>query len=486
MTNQEATTNTEQINLTPDELINKLRLALSEEGDFPASAKVVSELQKLTSDPNSTSQQITEVILNEPSLGTRVLHMVNSVSYNRGAQIMTISQAVMRLGMKQLADICAGLVLLQKFVPASRRDGTFANALKKLLVTSLLSGALSDDNSRHAKNESGYLAGTFAEIGSLLLAYYFPKIFEAANQRTLEKNIPLEKSIFEITGVTPLKLSIEVLSALNLPDFYRELLGRAEEGSKAGSYKSPSNIEGALGSLNCARTISEAVCLGGSKEQLDKIILTQKNDKLADLVGTLPVLFKSHCAVLEVDLPMLPEFLSNYNEDNRKLPLVGSSSSSSDDQFTKYVEEIKQSIEEREPTASIITSVMETLAWGLGFSRVVLLLINQQRTALNGRMGLGKMNGIDPKKISRSLSAPELNKAADIVAFRECRPVFVGQVLLPDGWPVAALPVGTKIKQLGVIYCDKNNGADGELSARDRAAIGVLVELLERSINTGK
>ena len=129
--------------LTPDELIQRLRSALAKDGDFPASAKVVSELRQLTNDPKTTASQITEVILREPSLGTRVLHLVNSSFYRRAKAIMTVSQAVVQIGMRPLAEMCAGLVLLQKFVPTARQGGSFANCLRKTVLTSLLTSSIS-------------------------------------------------------------------------------------------------------------------------------------------------------------------------------------------------------------------------------------------------------------------------------------------------------------------------------------------------------
>ena len=110
-------TDSGKASMTAEQFVEKLRNALRRDGDFPASAKIVSELRMLTSDPRTTANQITEVILREPSLGTRVLHLVNSSFYRRAKPIMTVSQAVVQIGMKPLADLCAGLVLLQKFVP---------------------------------------------------------------------------------------------------------------------------------------------------------------------------------------------------------------------------------------------------------------------------------------------------------------------------------------------------------------------------------
>src|SRR4051812_10945405 len=104
---------------SPDELLKRLRTALKKDGDFPASARIVNELKALTTDPKTTANQLAEVILREPSLGARVLHLVNSSFYRRSKPIMTVSQAVIQVGMKPLAELCAGLVLLQKFGPVA-------------------------------------------------------------------------------------------------------------------------------------------------------------------------------------------------------------------------------------------------------------------------------------------------------------------------------------------------------------------------------
>jgi HD-like signal output (HDOD) protein len=168
------------VELTSEELVKRLKKALGNDGDFPASARVVSELRTLASDPSSTAQQITEVILREPSLGARVLHVVNSTAYHRGTPIMTVSQAVLRLGMKQLAELCAGLILLQKFVPSSRRGGAFANCLKRMIVTALLSSSFGREQLKESpnatKSECGYLAGCSLKWGScswLIISHMF-------------------------------------------------------------------------------------------------------------------------------------------------------------------------------------------------------------------------------------------------------------------------------------------------------------------------
>ena len=485
-----------KIELTSEELIEKLKNALGRDGDFPASAKIVSELKQLTSDPNTTANQITEIILKEPSLGTRVLHLVNSSFYHRGTPIMTVSQAVLRIGMKPLADLCAGLVLLQKFVPASRRDGAFAGCLRKMVLTSLLSSAISTEASKaqgaNKASECGYLAGALAEIGTLLLAYYFPQVYEAALKRAETKHQDIDKSILEITGLTPLKLSREVLDALNLPDFYKDVLSASDGDSPAPTAKniSPQQLEvqkGARG-LRAAKEVSTVVAEGRSKEEIDRAVnniqakLGIDASVIKNVVVALPEMFKAHCELIEVDLPKLPDFVAEYKATDSSAEVV--QDDGANDPFKQFVEEIRQAVENREPTASIITTVMETLAWSLKFDRVILLLVTgQNKNNLSGRMMLGKSEGIDPKKVIRPLGAQAQPKACDALAFKDSRPVYHGLSVLPDGWPFVAMPIGSGSRAIGVVYADKVHSTQTELTTREQAAISVLVELLDRSVN---
>jgi len=488
--------------ITAEELVRKLRQALRREGDFPASAKVVTELKQLTSDPKTTANQVTEVILREPSLGVRVLHLVNSSFYRRAKPIMTVSQAVVQIGMKPLAEMCSSLVLLQKFVPAARRGGSFANCLRKTILTSLLASAIVPGISKSGRtasrtDEYGYLAGSFYELGTLLLAFYFPQLYDTAAKRAELKRQDIGRSIQEITGLSPAQLSLEVIDALELPVFYKDILRACE---KAGADTSQAQEAKGIGGLpdilqigravSAARTISEVVSSGKSRQELDQALDDLKNrvglepKLLSKIVGELPTVFRNHCACLDLQLPALPEFVMTYSEGSQTA--AGGQLEEQENQFNQFVNEIRQAVENREPTASIITSVMETFAWSLGFERVLLLLVASAKTKLVGRLLLGNVPNFDPKKFERPLGPRSTSQAPDFVAFHESRPVFIGEPLFPNGWPVAAIPIGFEQRAIGVIYADCDGSkADTprELSAREQAAIGILAELLDRSLS---
>lgn len=494
MTTQEQANNgNDSGGLTPEKLIERLRTALKRDGDFPASAKVVSELRRLTGDPKTSAHQITEVILKEPSLGTRVLHLVNSSFYRRAKPIMTVSQAVVQIGMKPLAELCSGLILLQKFVPAARKGGAFANCLQKTICTALLASELSPamaDNRGESNDELGYLAGSFAEMGSLLLAYYFPQVYENAVKRSKQKNQNINQSIKELTGLSPLQLSLEVLEALQMPPFYKDILSNLEK--PAATENTPTktlqtaniNIGAAVDALRAAERISNVVVYKSSKQELDTVLADIKkisgidSKKLNVIVGELPQKFREHCSTIEVNLTSLPDFVSHYSS----APKSAGPEQNDIDNFQHFLDEIRQTIESREPASAVITTVMETLAWGLKFDRVLLLLVGADKRRLLGRMLLGKAD-TDPKSLVRPLRPEASPLAPDAMAFAENRPYFTGNPIFEGGWPLAAIPVGLGARAIGIIYADRTT-SEKELSDREKAAIGVLAELLDRALGT--
>ncbi|MCB0321011.1 MAG: hypothetical protein KDD60_08800, partial [Bdellovibrionales bacterium] len=145
--------------------------------------------------------------------------------------------------------------------------------------------------------------------------------------------------------------------------------------------------------------------------------------------------------------------------------------------------EIRAAVENHEPTASVITTVMETFAWSLGFDRVLLLLFTPGKKQLVGRMLLGNVPDFNPKSFTRKVGQEASAYAPDALAIKESRPVYRGDPLFEDGWPFATIPVGFDKRAIGVIYADRSSESNEDLSSREQAAVSVLAELLDRSIS---
>ncbi len=494
--------------LTPEEFLEKLKGALSRNGDFPASARVVTELRMLTSDPSTTAAKIAEVILREPSLGVRVLHLVNSSYYQRAKAISTITQAIVQVGMKPLAEMCAGLVLLQRFVPAARQNSAFAACLRKSIMTSLLASSLASQQLSTASktlatrnSESGHLAGTMAEIGVLLMAFYFPQVYESAVKRSEQKKQDLTSSIKQIVGFSPAKLSSEVIGTLNLPQYYADVVNKAEVllDSPSPSMAAKQNDLGEIAKcLGAAMSISDAITSVTNPNELvahiRKIqVLTGLNSEfLMNSLRNLNTGVVEHCASLELNLPPLPEVLQTISLDSGHVSTPGAAAIASNsakvelgrkqEDFDNYIDDIETAINRGEPTANILTSVMEACAYCLGFDRVLLLLANKTRTSLVGRMMLGSIPGVDPAKLVRALGDAVPANAPDNTAFMEGRVVFSGEPIFPDGVMLAVVPVGYGKRAVGVVYADRCSKPPVPLAPQEQAALVLLADLLDRSL----
>ncbi len=494
--------------LTPEEFLEKLKSALSRNGDFPASAKVVTELRMLTSDPSTTASKIAEVILKEPSLGVRVLHLVNSSYYKRVKAISTITQAIVQVGMKPLAEMCAGLVLLQRFVPEARQNSAFASCLRKSIMTSLLASSLASQQLSTASKtlatrnaESGFLAGTMAEMGVLLMAFYFPQVYESAAKRSEQKKQDIASSIKQIVGFSPAQLSAEVISTLNLPQYYADVVNKAQEllDDPSASAAAKQNDLGEIAKcLGAAMSISDAITSAPDSEELVKrirriqVLSGLSAEFVMNSLKDLNTGVFEHCQSLELKLPPLPEILTTISLDSTSVPASTSDATTNtsakvslgknQEDFDRYIEDIETAISRGEPTANILTSVMEVCAYCLGFDRVLLLLANKTRTQLLGRMMLGSVPGVDPAKMVRPLGRDISADAPDNAAFMEARVVFSGTPLFPEGLPVIALPVGYGKRAVGVIYADRSSKPPISLAPQEQAALVLLADLLDKSL----
>lgn len=476
---------------SPDQFLDKLKQALRREGDFPASAKVVSELRALVSDPKVTANKITEVILREPSLSIRVLSLVNSAFYQRAKPIMTVSQAVVQIGIRPLAEMCAGLVLLQKFVPAARQNAPFANCLKKSILTSLLSSTITPQittnrSQAQKSEETGFLVGSFRELGTLLLAFYFPQVYENALKRSELKRISIGVAIQQLVGLSPTRISIEIMKALGLPEFYIDVLEESEKKVNDSNdevlpiYRE--EIRRLAQGVHASESISTVITSSKNKLELDSVIQDLAEDLKLDIssfggvLGNLPALYRDHCQSLQVSLPPLPTFIATYTT-NDLTNTADDKEISTEEKYGSFLDEIKQAVENKEPAASIITTVMETLAWGMKFDRVFLLLLAQGRKRFVGRMLLGKVDGFDPTSFAISLT----EQSAMTEAFNESKPIFSAEPIFKNANPVIVIPIGFGKRSVGIIYADRNCGSK-ELTEQERDLISVISRLLDRSL----
>lgn len=475
---------------TTEPILNRLLKALDADGDFPTRAKVITEIKELTENPLSPLNKVVDTILSEPSLATRILHIVNSVYYARGNNIENLSQAVVHIGLKSIYNLCANFVVLQRFTPLVKKGGGFYHSFILTMITSYLSSYLDGVSKKDEKEEEGYLAGSLFTIGPLLLGYYFPKLFSDAEKRAERKRISLYKSIEELLGIPAVEVSIEVVDSLSIPPFYKNILSDALSLYKNKELRADYN----------GRTSSKAVC---AATLLAELIVnnTDMNDFLNEVesiarefnfekdvlhkgLKNLAVVAEHQSTLLGISSIELPLTLMNFikGKDLNSSRIVDEGI---DNPMTPYLHQLEQAIQENETLASVIATVMEALTFAMNFERVIYLEADVDGSRLNGKLGLGeKLKKYDD--LSFKLSDLSFSEDIQIKSFQNKTIETTGVPVFEDAWPYAALPVGYDDRILGVIYADQVETDRGPLETGDTIALSLLADIMDRAIQKNR
>ncbi|HCB09530.1 MAG TPA: histidine kinase [Alteromonas sp.] len=89
---------------------------------FPA---VALKVRKAADDPDINLQDMGEVIGQDPSLSARMIKISNSAYMGRAVKVTSISQAVTRIGLRQIKNIATALAMEQLFVSKNELVGEY-------------------------------------------------------------------------------------------------------------------------------------------------------------------------------------------------------------------------------------------------------------------------------------------------------------------------------------------------------------------------
>lgn len=476
---------------TAESILSRLQVALNADGDFPTRAKVITEIRMQTENPLTPLNKVVETILSEPSLATRILHIVNSVYYARAKPIENLSQAVLHIGLKSIYNLCANFVVLQRFTPLVKKGGAFYNSFMLSMISSYLASFLDGAQKDNDKEEEGYLAGSLFTIGPLLLGYYFPKLFIDAEKRAERKRITLYKSIEELLGVPAVRVSIEVVDSLAIPAFYKDILSDAFSLYVDREARKPFTGRASAKSVCAGTLLAELILENPDLNNLQKKIELIADDFGYDLEGiqqalkNLPVVAEAQSNLLGIHSIELPSSILQYIKGEKPQNSNALSSEDSDNPLTPYLEQLEQAIQDSETLASIIATVMEALAFALNFERVVYLEADIDGSKLQGKLGLGeKLESYD--HLEQNITDDLLPEEVHLKSYSNTAVETFGTPLFDNGWPFAAIPVGYKNRVLGVIYADQVDTDKGPLETRETVALSLLADIMDRAIQKNR
>lgn len=139
----------------------------SDDLKLPVLPKVATKVLELINNPNTNLNELTEIILQDQAISTHVLRIANSAAFAPATEIVSINQAISRLGFKLLTEITLA-ISLQSGIFNSK---LFRKQMLHLWKFSLLTGLWAKRISFYKKYnvEATFLGGLLHEIGKPIL-----------------------------------------------------------------------------------------------------------------------------------------------------------------------------------------------------------------------------------------------------------------------------------------------------------------------------
>jgi putative nucleotidyltransferase with HDIG domain len=164
--------------------------------DLPVLSVVATQALELLHHPNVTNQKIEELIRQDPSLTSRLLHIANSPFYATRMESKSIADAARKLGMRQLHNIILAAATGELF----HADDAHAQQLWLHAQTVAMATQIMAETLALAHAEEAYIAGLLHDIGKIIIYRQHPELYASMldeAQATLRPLHELESEAFK-------------------------------------------------------------------------------------------------------------------------------------------------------------------------------------------------------------------------------------------------------------------------------------------------
>lgn len=241
--------------VTLDEMIKQIR-------DLPTLPAVAHEMLTNLEDDDMSLDQIADKVAMDQSLAAKTLRLANSSYFGSNSKVVTLQQAVVMLGIKNVKNLIRMTILTTSF-PVARCQGFEFKAFWRHSVATAVCAELISRR-LHLKHDFAFTAGLLHAIGQLVLVTRFPIEYQRVIAYRKQRDCQMVEAERAVMGID----HIQAGDALAEHWQFSEAIRKAMHG-----YLEP-EAEGleALDSLACiihvANAIVHALDLGGVEDDI--------------------------------------------------------------------------------------------------------------------------------------------------------------------------------------------------------------------------
>ena len=168
-------------------------------GSLPSPSGVALEVMRLTQRADVSIEDIAKPVKADPALTGQLLRIVNSAMYSQDKAVISVKEAVLKLGVNVLSRLVLTLSVLEANQTgrclAFDYDGYWSKSLLKGLT---IQAIVNQSQQRIFSPEEAFTIGLLSDIGRLALAQVYPEEYSACIQSVSTSQLERERELFAI------------------------------------------------------------------------------------------------------------------------------------------------------------------------------------------------------------------------------------------------------------------------------------------------
>lgn len=185
--------------------------------DLPALPHVVVRVMELTEDPDSTADDISNVLNQDQAMTARVLRLANSAFYGFARRISTINDAIIFLGFKTIRSIVMAVSVSDILSGEVEGYALEHGELWKHSQCTAMAARLIARKAKFGFLDLAYTAGLLHDIGKVILNSFMKEAYHEVVAKVSEENASFIDTENEILGFNHAMVGARVAEKWNLP-----------------------------------------------------------------------------------------------------------------------------------------------------------------------------------------------------------------------------------------------------------------------------
>ncbi|GAA6153971.1 HDOD domain-containing protein [Pseudoteredinibacter isoporae] len=184
--------------------------------EVPMLPEVANKAVTLAQDPESDANQMAQLITGDQSLAAHVMRIANSAAYTPNASLVSLQQAIARLGMGLISEIAVAASIGTKMFHTPGYEQHIAYIWKHALASALWAKEISRTCRRNV--ESSFLCGLLHSIGR-------PVAVQAILDLSQKKGLEIQEAeVFKVEDLYHQKIAMQVLTTWGMPELIKEVV----------------------------------------------------------------------------------------------------------------------------------------------------------------------------------------------------------------------------------------------------------------------